>query len=162
MIVPAAAPHDHVGGRRLGTLGLLIRLAAPQRRLGKAQYGACDSPDIAAAVVADSLEQTLPCLLGKVGLLEDTLGAVEVWQVQDGARVAAVKEGRETHTGLQRLDHMVVDFVVDDVACPLMVDGVNDLVVAVLLVAARVFGLPAMSCIIPISSSLLVAGSTLT
>jgi hypothetical protein len=46
----------------------------------------------------------------------------------------------------------VVQLVVDNVACCLVVDGIDDLVVAVLLVAAGVFCLSAVACMDLVSS----------
>lgn len=49
--------------------------------------------------------------------------------------MARVEDGGETDTGLEGLDDVVVDFVVDDVAVGLVVEGVDDFVVAIFFVA---------------------------
>jgi hypothetical protein len=59
--------------------------------------------------------------------------------------VARVEDGREAHTGQQRPDDDVVDLVVDNVAVVGVVDRVDDLVVAIILVAVEIFGLASVS-----------------
>jgi len=59
--------------------------------------------------------------------------------------VAAVEDGGETHACLQRLDDVMVDLIVDDVAGLLEVNRVNDLVVSVFLVAIQILGLTSVS-----------------
>ena len=60
--------------------------------------------------------------------------------------MARVEDGREPHTGLKRLHDPVVDLVVDEVACFLIVYRVNNLIVPVLLVAIQVFRLSSVAC----------------
>jgi hypothetical protein len=67
--------------------------------------------------------------------------------------VAAVEDGRQAHTGRQGLDHVMVDLIVNDVACCLKVERVNDLVMAVLLVAVKVLCLSAVACSLSASFS---------
>jgi len=148
LIILATTPHNDIGGRGLGPLGILIGLIATSKhRLGDSEYAAGDTPHVTAGVRANGAEKTRAGLLGEVGLLENTFGAVDVGQVHDGARVAAIEDGRQTHSSLERLDDVVVDFVVDDVPVCLVVDWVDDFVVAIFLVAVEVFGLAAVSCL---------------
>ena len=60
--------------------------------------------------------------------------------------MAAVEDGRQTDTGLQWLDDVEMDLVVDNVPIGLEVDRVDDLVGAVLFVAVEIRGLTAVSC----------------
>ena len=59
--------------------------------------------------------------------------------------MARVEDGRQAHARLKRLDNQVVEVVIDDVALALVVDRVDDLVVAVVLVAVQVLGLTAVA-----------------
>ena len=145
LVVLAAGPHDDVGGRRSRVLGLVVRVVALVGRLGEAEDGARDATEIAARIGPQGAKQALAGFLGQVGLLEDALGGVDVRQVHDGGRVARVENSRQPHAGLQRLDDAEVNLVVDDVAGLLEVDGVDDLVVAVVFVAVEVLGLPAVA-----------------
>jgi hypothetical protein len=52
--------------------------------------------------------------------------------------VTRVKDGGKTSTGRQGLDHEGVHVIIDNVTRSLEVDRVDDLVVAVVFVAARV------------------------
>lgn len=59
--------------------------------------------------------------------------------------MARVEDGREAHTGQQRPDDDVVDLVVDNVAVVGVVDRIDDLIVAVILVAVKILGLASVS-----------------
>jgi hypothetical protein len=59
--------------------------------------------------------------------------------------VARVEDGGEAHAGLQGAHHDAVHLVVGDVAVLAEVDRVDDLIIAVLLVAVEVFCLPAVA-----------------
>lgn len=59
--------------------------------------------------------------------------------------MARVEDGRQTDTLLERLDHVVVNLIVNDVAVVLKVDRVDNFVVAIVFVAVLVFGLSAVS-----------------
>jgi hypothetical protein len=60
--------------------------------------------------------------------------------------VAAVENGGQTDAGLQWLDDVEMDLVVDNVPIGLEVDRVDDLIGAVLFVAVEILGLTAVSC----------------
>jgi len=55
--------------------------------------------------------------------------------------MARVEDGRQPHSGLQGLHDDMVDLVVDDVAVFFEVDGVDDFVVSILLIAVVILGL---------------------
>ena len=120
--------------------------AAAKGSLGESEHGAGDTTHVATGVGSEGGQEAGAGLLGKIGLLENALGAVHVGQVHDGARVAAVEDGRQTDTGLQWLDDVEMDLVVDNVPIGLEVDRVDDLIGAVLLVPVEVLGLAAVSC----------------
>jgi hypothetical protein len=146
LIILAARPHDHIRGRRLRSNGAVIRLIARRGLLEEAHDIIRDAAHVAARVRRDDTQQALAGLLGEVGLLEDALGRVDVGQVERGAGVARVEDGGQAHAGLQGGHHDAVHLVVDDVAHLPEVDGVDDFVVAVGLVAVEVFRLSAVSC----------------
>jgi len=56
--------------------------------LEEAHDVACNAAKVALAVGGDNAEQALAGLLGKIGLLEDTLGGIYVWEVESGSRMA--------------------------------------------------------------------------
>lgn len=145
LVVLAAGKHDHVGRRRLGLDGLVVAVVAAQGLVGEAHDGRNDAADVAARVGRDGAQGALARLGGQVGLLEHALGRVDVGQVHGGARVARVENGRKPHAGLKRLDHNVVNVVVDNVAGRLVIDGINDLVVPIVLVAVQVLGLSSVA-----------------
>lgn len=60
--------------------------------------------------------------------------------------MAAVKDGSQSHTGLEGLHDGIVNLIVDDVAGLLEVNRVDDLIIAVVFIAVGVFGLPTMAC----------------
>jgi hypothetical protein len=60
--------------------------------------------------------------------------------------VARVKDCSQTDTGLEGLDDVVVDLVIDNVAVLLEIDRVDDFVVTVFLVAVGICGLAAVAC----------------
>lgn len=144
--VLAAAPHDDVGRRRLGAQVALPRVVARRRLFEEAERRAGHAANVAARVRRHDAEKALPGFFGQVGLLEHALRRVNVGQVESGARVARVEDGREAHAGLQRRHHDAVHLVVDNVSSLAKVDGVNDFVVAVLFVAVQILGLSTVSC----------------
>lgn len=147
LIVLATTPHDNIGRRCLCPLGALIGLiAAAKRCLGDGEQAAGHASNIATSIGANSRKQTLTSLLGKVGLLDDALGAVDIGQIKNGARVAAVKDGSQSHTGLEGLHDDIVNLIVDDMADGLEVNRVDDLIIAVVLIAVGIFSLPTMAC----------------
>lgn len=146
LVVLAAAPANDIGGARLGAHRLLVRLVAVHGMLAEAHEALEHAADVAARVRHGRAEQARAGLLHQVGLFEDALGGVRVGEIEHGARVARVENARQAHAGLQGCDADGVDFVVDYVAALLEVDGVDGLVVAVVLVAVEVFGLAAVPC----------------
>lgn len=101
----------------------------------EAQAGLEHTTNVAPAIGGYDAEQVLASLLGEVGLLEDTLGGVNVWQVEGGARVTRIEDSRQAHAGLQRPHEDPVHLIVCYVADLTEVYGVYDLVVAIVLVA---------------------------
>ncbi len=97
LVVFAPREHDNVGGRRFGGDGTAVGVLASCGLLEEAHYVAGDTAKIALAVGRDDAEQTLAGLLGEVGLLEDALGGVDVGEVEGGARVARVEDGRQPY-----------------------------------------------------------------
>lgn len=144
LIVLAAAPQNDVGRARLGAYRLLVGLVAAHGRLEQLAEAAHDSAHIALGVRHGGAQETLAGLLGEVRLLEGALGRVHIGKVENGARVARVEDARQAHTGLERCHTYRVDLVVDNVACLLEVDRVDDLIVAVVFVAVRVLCLTAV------------------
>jgi hypothetical protein len=101
---------------------------------------------IALAVRGYNAKQALASLLGQVGLLENALGRVDVGQIQGSARVTRVEDSCQPDAGLQWHDHDAVHLVVGDVAGLSEVDGVDDFVVTIGLVAVEVLRLPTVAC----------------
>lgn len=94
LVVPATTPHDNIGRRCFCPLGVLIGLiAAAKRCLSDGEQAASHASKIATSIGANSREQTLTSLLGKVRLLDHALGAVDIGQIKNGAGVTAVKDG---------------------------------------------------------------------
>lgn len=148
LVVLAARQHDDIGRRGLCSERALVRVVARSRALEELAEAGGDAAQIALGVRVDCAEQALPRLLGQVGLLEDALCGVDVGQVEGGAGVTGVEDGCEADAGLEGLDHDAVHFVVGDVAALAKVDGVDDLVVAVGLVAVEVLGLAAVARVV--------------
>jgi hypothetical protein len=59
--------------------------------------------------------------------------------------VARVKDGCQAHTGRERLDNNPVNLVVNDVAILLVIDWVDNLIIAVLFVTVEVFRLASVT-----------------
>lgn len=124
---------------------LICLIAAAKRSLGDGEQAASHASNIATSIRANGLKQTLTSLLSKVRLLDHALGAVNVRQIKNGARVAAVKDASQAHTGLERLHDGKVNLIVDDVAGRLEVNGVDNLIEAVFLIAVGIFSLSTMA-----------------
>jgi hypothetical protein len=103
-----------------------------------------NSSEIALAVRGKDAQQALASLLGQIGLLENTLGRVNVRQVESRARVARVKDGSQPDTSLKRSDHDPVHLIVGDVTILAKVNGIDDFVEPVRLVAVEVSRLTTM------------------
>lgn len=145
LIIFTPREHNDIGRRRLDSHRPRVGVLAPAGLLEEAHDVVGNTAKVAAAVGRHGAEQTLAGLLGEVRLLENALRGVDVGEVESGARVARVEDGGEAHTGLQGPHHDAVHLVIGDVARLAEVDGVDDLVVAVFLVAVEVFCLPAMA-----------------
>lgn len=104
-----------------------------------------NAAQIALAVRRNNSQQTLTSLLGQVGLLENTLRGVNVWQIQSSTRMARVEDGSEANTSNQRLNHDAMHFVVGNMATLAEIYGVNDFIVSVGLVSIEVLGLTTMA-----------------
>ena len=102
LVVLAATPHDDIRRTGLGPQVLLIHFVARGGLLEERHRSRRHAAYIATGVGRHDTEQTLAGLLGEVGLLEDTLGGVDVGEIQGSSRVAGVENCRETHTRLER------------------------------------------------------------
>lgn len=145
LIIFAARKHDDVGRRSFGSEGPVIGIFAVCSTLKEAKDVLGDTAKVALAVRRYNAEKALASLLGQIGLLEDALGRVYIGQVEGGSRVTGIEYGRQPHATSQRLDHDSVHLVIGDMTVLSEVDGVNDLVVAVGLVAVEVFCLSTMA-----------------
>jgi hypothetical protein len=116
-----------------------VRVLAIGSLLEEAHDIARDATKISLAVGRDDTKQALARFLGEVGLLEDTLGRVDIWEVESGPRVAGVEYGRESYTSRQGRNHDSVHLVVRDVPILPKIHGVDDLVVTIRLVSVKVF-----------------------
>ena len=123
-----------------------MRLFAAGGLLEEAHKVRAHAAKIALAVGRDDTQQALASLLGQVGLLENTLCRVDIRQVKRGAGVAGIENGSEPYATDKRLDHDAVHLVVGDVAVLTEIDGVNNFVVAVGLIAIEVLCLTAVAC----------------
>lgn len=88
LVIFASGKHDDIGRRCLGGQCPVIRVVAGGGLLEEAHDVVGNATEIALAVGRDNAEETLAGLLGKVGLLEDALGGVDVRKIQCGSRVA--------------------------------------------------------------------------
>jgi len=88
----------------------------------------------------------LSSLLGKIGLLENTLRRVNVRQIESCSGMAGIEDGSQPHARLQRLDHNSVHLVVDNVTDLSEIDRVDDFVIPILLIAIEIFSLTSMTC----------------
>lgn len=147
LIVFASRPHDDVSGRSPRLDGLLVPRVSSESGLGEAEYLLSDASHVTRGVGGHGAQETLAGLGRQVGLLENTLGGVEVRQVETGARVARVEDGRQSDTGLERLHNHVMKVVVDDVARVLVIYRVDNFIVTVLLITVFVLRLSTMTCI---------------
>lgn len=146
LIVLAARPHDDIGRRRLGGNSTVVSFLAVGGLLEEADDVVGDTTQIALTVGGNDTKQTLSSFLGQVRLLENTLGRVNVRQIEGGTRMARVKDGCQTHTGLQRSNHDTMHLIISDVACLPEVDGIDNLVIAIVLIAIKILGLSTMAC----------------
>lgn len=94
-----------------------------------------NAAEIAPLVGRDNTKQTLAGFLGQVGLLENALGRVDVRKVEGSSRMARVEDGRQPDPRLERLHHDPVHLIVRYVADLPEIDGINNLVVAIGLIA---------------------------
>lgn len=105
-------------------------------RLGEeAQSRLQYASNITTTIGRNDAEQILPRLLRQVGLLEDALGRVNVWQVECGTGVARIEDGCKAYARLQWAHQDSMHLVVGDVSDLAEIDRVDDLVVAVILIA---------------------------
>ena len=146
LIILASGKHDDICGRRLGSQRPRVGIVAVGGLLDEAHDIASDAAKIAMAVSRDNTEQTLSCFFRKIGLLEHALGGVDVRQIERRPRVTRVENGRQAHAALQGLDHDPVHLVVCDVANVAEVYRVDDLVVAIILIAIEVLCLTTVAC----------------
>lgn len=60
--------------------------------------------------------------------------------------MTAIEDASQAHTSLEGLHDSIVNLIVDDVTGGLEVDGVDDLIKAVFLIAIGIFSLPTVAC----------------
>lgn len=134
LCILATTPHDDVCGARFGPQILLVHLVARSDFLEQARSARHHAGHVLASIRGHNAQKTLASFLGQVGLLEHTLGGVEVRKVERGARMARVEDSRQSHPGLERAHHNAMHLIINDVARCSEIHRVNDLVVAVVFV----------------------------
>ena len=91
-------------------------------------------------------------LLGKVGLLEDTLRRVNVRQIESRSGMARIEDGSQPDTWLQGHDHNPVHLVIDNVTDLSEIDRVDDFIIPIFLIAVQIFSLASVTCIMSAAS----------
>ena len=76
--------------------------------------------------------------LGKVGFLEDTLGGIDIRQIQSGGRVAGVEDRSQSYSRLEWSNHDPVHFIINNMACGTEIDRVNDFVVTIVFITVQI------------------------
>lgn len=144
LCILASRPHDNVCRTGLRNLVAFIDLVAGRCLLEESHRLASNSAHVASRIRGDNTQQALPSLFGQIRFFEDTLGGVDVRKIKRGTRVAGVENGSQAHTRSERFDHDVVHEVVDNMACLAEIDRIDYFIVAVILVAVKVFSLAAV------------------
>jgi hypothetical protein len=139
-------PHDHIRRARLCSKILLPHIPTRRNLLKQPTGPAKHAGHILSRITRHNTQQALPSFFGQIGLLEHTLRAVEVREIERRATVAGVEDRSESDPWLERGYHDSVHFIVDNMACGAEVDGVDDFVVAVVFIAIQIFRLSSMSC----------------
>lgn len=145
LVVSTTAPHDDICRARLGALGFLVRLVTIHGDVSQLLERAENAARVAAGVRHAHLEKVLARFFGKIGLFECALGGVNIWQVHARARVAAVEDSRQSHTGFEGSHANGMDLIVDNVTILHVVDRVYNFVVAVFLVTVEILCLAAVT-----------------
>lgn len=148
LIVFATTPHDDVCRACLGPDIFLVYFVATGCFLEQRHGRVCHAAEIATRIARNDAQKALSGFLGEVGFLEYTLGRVNVGQIQSRTRVARVKNGSQSNTGLQRHDHDPVHLVVNNVPDLSEVYRVDDLIVAVLFIAIQIGRLTTMARVV--------------
>lgn len=104
-----------------------------------------NTAEISLAVRGNDAEQALAGLLGQVGLLEDTLRRIDVWQVECRAGMTRIEDGCQPYACLQGGDHDAVHLVICDVPMLPEINWVNDFVISIRLIAVEVLCLPTVA-----------------
>ncbi|KAK4680595.1 hypothetical protein QC764_0000380 [Podospora pseudoanserina] len=120
-------------------------VVALEGTLCETEYAGGHGRHVATGIRTHRRQQARAGFLGQVGLLEKTLGVVDIGKIKYRARVARVENGRQPDTFDQGLHNVEVDLVVHNMAVLLEVDRVNNLIVSILLVAIMVLGLTAVA-----------------
>lgn len=107
-----------------------------------------NAAEISLAVRGNDAEQALAGLLGQVGLLEDTLRRIDVWQVECCAGMTRIEDGGQPYACLQGGDHDAVHLVICDVPMLSEINWVNDFVISIRLIAVKVLCLPTVAGIV--------------
>lgn len=145
--VLATRPHDNVCAASLGASRLLVGIVSSGSFLKDANSGRKHRAHISTRVGGNGLEQALASFFGNIWLLEDTLGGVDVGEIESGSGMAGVEDCGQAHAGNKRLHQDSVHFVVNDMTSVSKIDGVDDLIRAIIFVAVQVFSLPAVAYI---------------
>jgi hypothetical protein len=102
LTVLASTPHDNIRGTGLGLEVLLVDVVALCGFLEERHSSGRHAAHVATSVGGYQAEQALASLLGEVGLFENTLGGVDVGQIESGSGVARIKDCCKAHTRLER------------------------------------------------------------
>lgn len=93
LCVFAARPHDNISRRRLRADVLLVNFVAGRDLLEQSRSALEYTTHIVTSVRRNNAKKALASFFGEVGLLDHTLGGVEVWQIERGSRVTGVEDG---------------------------------------------------------------------
>lgn len=146
--VLASRPHDNISRRSLGLLRLLVRIITLDGRLCETKHSASQTSHVTTSIGSDGAQQSLTGFLRQVGFLQYTLGRVYVGKIHDSSRMARVKDGCQTHTRLQGSHTSEVNFVVNNMSSSLVIDRIDDLVVAVVFVTVQILGLTTVTYVL--------------
>jgi hypothetical protein len=93
----------------------------------------------------DNTDKAPNGLLAKIGLSKDTLGGVNIWEIECRSGVTRIENGCEAHTALKRPYHNAVHLVVGNMSNLAEVNRVDNLIISVFLVAIEIFRLTAVA-----------------
>ena len=93
LTVLGAAPHDDVRGRCLCAQVLLVNVITTDGFLEETECASRHAANVTTCVRRYDTQKALTGFFGEIRLLEETLGRVNVWQIERGAGVAGVEDG---------------------------------------------------------------------